>query len=56
MDFSNLTKEQVEWVKGLVKESWEDGYSNGYYDEQPCSNFSYFEDTSICTRLEVLGD
>lgn len=53
MDFSNLTKEQVEWIKKLVKESWEDGYSDGY---QCRDGFSCFVDTDICTRLEVLGD
>lgn len=56
MDFSNLTKEQVEWIKGLFKESWNNGYCNGYYEISGCDDFSYFEDTDICTRLEVLGD
>lgn len=57
MDFSNLTKEQVEWIKSLVKESWKDGMASAYYEMiWDDEDFSYFEDSSICTRLEVLGD
>lgn len=53
MDFSNLTKEQVEWIKKLVKESWEDGW---YWAKVSQYDWNDFEDSEIYPLLEVLGD
>lgn len=62
MDFSNLTKEQVEWIKGLVEQAWYDAYNTGLRDDeedwyQSLANITNdWEDSRVASELSVLPD